>query len=99
MTARYAFARDAFRVWLRKNVNAKFRRCASGACPLAIFAIKGCGFKKVTIDQDEIHVNGVRHPTKNWMSKFINEVDEGEGRVTGREAYRILNKISRGRNG
>lgn len=96
----YNFGRDAFRVWLRKNPNSKFRRQDSCACPLAAFAKKGCGYKGVSVDQDEITLNGITKPAKPWMTKFIETIDDGNSsRVSGREAYRVLNRISRGPNG
>lgn len=97
---KYNFGRDAFRVWLRNNLNTKFRRNSSCACPLAKFARIACGLPKATIDTDVITYGKERYATKPWMARFINEVDYGPGNtVKGKEAYRILNRISRGPNG
>lgn len=96
MTNKYNFGRDAFRVWLRKNPTQKFRRCSTGSCPLAVFAKEGCGYKKVSIDNVEIKLDGKTYNAKRWHSNFIDIVDQGSGRVSAKEAYRILNLVNRG---
>jgi hypothetical protein len=93
----YNFGRDAFRVWLRKNPTLKFRTCDSGKCPLATFARKACGYKGAYVDSGEVKLGKTKRAAKRWEADFVGEVDMYIDRITGREAYRILNRVTRGR--
>lgn len=101
--AKYAFQRDAFRVWLRRNFRAKFKTEDSCECPLAQFARRGCKMPEANVGRtsitfyDKKENNDVVLMTKDWQERFIAEVDSQTGPITGKEAYKILNRVTRGR--